>query len=374
MSVGSSEGWGWNLPSALLLLLLLHLSSLQRKGVQGQPHSGGDSLRRPPPLCQSLPGTYRGLILPSSHGRPSPGLRGMGKEGEAASDLGDRGDRFTPPSRPHRHHHPLRGAGGGGGPLVALPLGVPGEPRSGHTGGVFARGGGSAHPIPRIPPAPTHPRTPHARLQPPPAAPPSGASLPSPGRPSAAPASVSPSWNGVQRGRRWGGSGSHGWVPGTTRPLHGPPCTPWGLHPPVHPQIPGQEAERSRGASGPVWPRQGRTRHRQRDVPPTSVPSVPHPLLGARPAGTCSGGVCSAGSLGSSCCRRRCRAGGGRSPGHAGTTRLAGWHRSPVRGAGRPPSSHLLERDPRTSARRPLPREHHPPLGARGAGDTWATP
>lgn len=106
-------------------------------------------------------------------------------------------------------------------------------------------------------------------------------------------------------------------------------------------------------------------------------PLVPLPIFGVRPPGTCSGGVCSAGSLGSSCRRRRCRAGGGRSPGHAGTTRLAGWHRSPVRGAGRRPSSHLLKRDPRTSAQWPPPLG--PPLapaavGARRAGHAVCHP
>ena len=70
------------------------------------------------------------------------------------------------------------------------------------------------------------------------------------------------------------------------------------------------------------------------------------------PRATWAAGVCSAGSLGSRARgrRRRCWAGGG--PGRTGTTLQAGWHRSPVRRAGRRPSSHLpsKHRDPHASA------------------------
>lgn len=229
--------------------------------MQGQPHSGGDSLQRPPPLCQSLPGTYRGLILPSSHGRPSPGLRGMGKEGEAASDLGDRGDRFTPPSRPHRHHHPLRWAGGGGGPLVALPLGVPGEPRSGHTGGSSPEEVAQHIPppaSPRLPPTRGHPTrgyNPHPRRHRP--APPS-------------PRRDAPLWRLPQfplagMGYSEGGGGVAQELTGGCRAPGGPctahPALRGDCTPPVHPK---SQARRLSGA-GELSPRvapqagQGRT-------------------------------------------------------------------------------------------------------------------
>lgn len=219
--------------------------------MQGQPHSGGDSLQRPPPLCRSLPGTYRGLILPSSHGRPSPGLRGMGKEGEAASDLGDRGDRFTPPSRPHRHHHPLRGAGGGGGPLVALPLGVPGEPRSGHTGG------SSPEEVAQHIPPPASPRLPPTRGHP------TRGYNPQPRRHRPAPPSPrrdAPLWRLPQfplagMGYSEGGGGVAQELTGGCRAPRGPctahPALRGGCTPPVHPK---SQARRLSGA-GELSPR-----------------------------------------------------------------------------------------------------------------------
>ena len=86
--------------------------------------------------------------------------------------------------------------------------------------------------------------------------------------------------------------------------------------------------------------------------PPTPAhPLLPTPGRGP-PRATWAAGVCSAGSLGSRARgrRRRCWAGGG--PGRTGTTLQAGWHRSPVRRAGRRPSSHLpsKHRDPHASA------------------------
>lgn len=227
--------------------------------------------------------------------------------------------------------------------MVALPLGVPGEPRSGHAGGVLARGGGSGHPTPPAPrahpPNPTQPTAPQPALA----------------LPGAAPALAGTLWGAclsfpaLERGgaRVVLGRLRHSRV-GAEHPV---PAAR-GLQPLRSAQNPNLGGCAELGILSPGVSRDGQNTGSEMCRPP--------PVGAAAVFGTCCRGVCSAGSLGSSCCRRRCRAGGGPSPGHAGTTRLAGWHRSPVRGAGRRPSSHLLERDPAHQPR----ALGTPPLGA----------
>lgn len=170
MGLGTQRGWRWDSPSALLLLLLLHLSSLQRKGVRGvSPELGAWRRGASPhtPCVPIAPGWHHQPLQgtcqhPPSHS-PSPGRWGgeQGRQrgaGGAAPELGDRVNRFTPHPTPPTPQNPWRGVVGGsggcpgrwgglgGGPVAALSLGVPGEPRSARRPG----------PPPRAPPARTH--------------------------------------------------------------------------------------------------------------------------------------------------------------------------------------------------------------------------
>ena len=158
---------GRGLPSALLLLLLLHLSSLQRKGCRGLAPGEGDPGAPPPPPppragAGPCEGRTRGCSSPGcsragTAGAHRPGVgaaRGAGAGGDRLRS-GDRADRLTgpcaeperiagprmlgltSPAPPHtrspgfaaRPGVPGYGNGAGGGPAAALPLGVPGEPR-----------------------------------------------------------------------------------------------------------------------------------------------------------------------------------------------------------------------------------------------------
>lgn len=170
---------------------------------------------------------------------------------------GTEGTGLRPPPIPTTPSVGLGGRGGGGwrGSFGGAATRCPRRAALRTHGGVFARGGGSAHPT--TPPAPTHPRTPHAQLQPPTRGD-TARCHPSPRRD--APLWCLPQFPLVGMGYSEGGDGVAQALTGGCRAPRAHctahPALRGGCSPSMHPEIPSREVVQGRAAPHSVSPRQ----------------------------------------------------------------------------------------------------------------------